>query len=65
MVEENPDEAENQLKKDYKIESVIGQGAFATVRKGKHRKTGDRVAIKILSKRKMTPEDIIGMQNEI
>jgi len=65
MVEEGDQEAENQLKKDYKIESVIGQGAFATVRKGKHRVTGDRVAIKILSKRKMTEEDIVGMQNEI
>ena len=49
------------MKKDYKIEGVIGQGAFATVRKGKNRETGERVAIKILSKRKMTEEDIVGM----
>lgn len=41
------------------------RGAFATVRKGKHRETGDHVAIKILSKRKMNEEDIAGMQNEI
>jgi len=35
------------------------------VRKGKHRESGDHVAIKILSKRKMQEEDIAGMQNEI
>ena len=28
----------------------IYRGSFATVRKGKHRTTGDRVAIKIISK---------------
>ena len=62
---DNGEEAENQLKKDYKVEGVIGQGAFATVRRGKHRETKEPVAIKILSKRKMTEEDIVGMQNEI
>ena len=62
---EDEESSQNQMKKDYKIEGVIGQGAFATVRKGKNRETGERVAIKILSKRKMTEEDIVGMQNEI
>jgi serine/threonine protein kinase len=55
------EEAENQLKKEYKIEGVIGQGAFATVRKGKHRETKERIAIKILSKKKMAEEEILGM----
>jgi len=50
---------------EYKIEGVIGKGSFATVRKGKHRSTGERVAIKIISKRKLTPEDKIALQNEI
>lgn len=50
---------------DYKIESVIGKGSFATVRKGKHRSSGDRVAIKIISKRKMSQEDKLALQNEI
>ena len=53
------------MKIDYKIEGIIGQGAFATVRKAKNRETGDRVAVKILSKRKMSPEDIVGMNYEI
>lgn len=64
MVEET-NEAEKQIRVDYKIESVIGSGAFATVRKGKHRQSQEKVAIKILSKRKMNEDDIVGMQNEI
>lgn len=35
---------------EYKIEGVLGKGSFATVRKGKHRESGERVAIKIISK---------------
>ena len=35
---------------DYKIEGVLGKGSFATVRKGKHRASGEHVAIKIISK---------------
>ena len=35
------------------------------MRKGKSRTTGERVAIKVISKRKMTEEDKIGLQNEI
>jgi len=35
---------------EYKIEGILGKGSFATVRKGKHRETGERVAIKIISK---------------
>jgi serine/threonine protein kinase len=44
------EETDKQIKLDYKIESVIGKGSFATVRKGKNRETKERVAIKILSK---------------
>ena len=58
-------ETDKQIKIDYKIESIIGKGSFATVRKGKNRATGERVAIKILSKRKMGEEDVVSMQNEI
>ena len=42
---------EKKIKVDYKICSIIGKGSFATVRKGKHRKTKEKVAIKILSKK--------------
>jgi len=44
---------------------VIGTGSFATVRKGKNRATKERVAIKILSKRKMTPVDVDATGKEI
>ena len=50
-----------ELYKDYKIESVIGKGTFATVRRGKNRCTGEKVAIKILSKEKMAPDDVAGL----
>jgi calcium/calmodulin-dependent protein kinase I len=35
------------------------------VRKGRSRTTGDRVAIKVIAKRKLTEEDKVGLQNEI
>lgn len=35
------------------------------MRKGKHRASQEKVAIKILSKRKMKEEDVLGLQNEI
>jgi serine/threonine protein kinase len=65
MVTKGDDECTKRIKADYKIESIIGQGAFATVRKAKHRKTKERVAVKILSKRKMSKEEMAGMENEI
>jgi serine/threonine protein kinase len=55
------EETDRQIKKDYKIESVIGKGTFATVRRGKNRCTGEKVAIKILSKEKMAPDDVAGL----
>jgi serine/threonine protein kinase len=56
MVEQKEDtiggeETDRAIKKDYKIESVIGKGSFATVRRGRNRETGEKVAIKILAKR--------------
>jgi serine/threonine protein kinase len=38
------------IRLEYKIEGILGKGSFATVRKGKHRESGERVAIKIISK---------------
>jgi len=35
------------------------------VRKGKHRETKQRVAIKIMSKKRMNEEDVAAMQNEV
>ena len=65
MVDQSTEDAQNLIKVDYKIEGVIGKGAFATVRKGKHRESGDRVAIKIIKKNKMEEEDEAALENEI
>jgi len=53
------------IKETYKIEATIGKGSFATVKKAKLRATGERFAVKVLSKKKMTPEDKVAMQTEI
>jgi serine/threonine protein kinase len=55
------EETDRQIKKDYKIESVIGKGTFATVRRGKNRCTGEKVAMKVLYKEKMAPDDVAGL----
>ena len=49
------------IKEFYKIESTIGKGSFATVKKCKNRATGERFAVKVLSKKKMSDEDKIAM----
>ena len=57
--------AYRNIKDTYKIEGTIGKGSFATVKKAKFRATGERFAVKVLSKRKMSEEDKTCMQNEI
>ena len=37
-----------QLKPDYKLLRIVGQGTFGTVVHGKHRKSGTEVAIKLI-----------------
>lgn len=41
------------IKEFYKIEKTIGKGNFASVRKAKNRETGEYVAVKVLSKKRM------------
>ncbi len=41
----------------YEIKDSIGKGKFGRVKLGIHKKTGKKVAIKILKKKKMDPED--------
>ena len=53
------------IKETYKIEGTIGKGSFATVKKAKHRETGVRYAVKVLSKKKMNDEEKLAMQLEI
>lgn len=52
------------IKEFYKIERIIGKGSFATVRRAKKRDTGERFAVKILSKRKMTEDDKMSLEIE-
>ena len=53
------------IKETYKIEATLGKGNFATVKKAKNRATGERFAVKVLSKKKMTEEDKAAMKVEI
>jgi serine/threonine protein kinase len=44
-------EGKISINKIYKIEQEnLGQGSFATVKRGTHMKTGEKFAIKIISK---------------
>lgn len=61
---EDPSKYRN-IKETYKIEATIGKGSFATVKKAKHRASGERFAVKVLSKKKMSDEDKAAMSTEI
>lgn len=56
---------QRNIKDFYKIQRTIGKGSFATVRKAKNRATGQYCAVKVLSKRKMSEEDILSLCNEV
>lgn len=49
----------------YKLECDLGQGSFATVKRATNKRTGEKVAIKIISKVQLSEEDKLGLQNEI
>ena len=53
------------IKVDYKIECTIGKGSFGTVKRAKHRETGIRYAVKVMSKRKMSADDRNSLMQEI
>ena len=53
------------IKDVYKIENTIGKGSSATVKKAKNRETGERFAVKVLSKRKMSKQDMERLRTEI
>lgn len=57
---------DSRLITDYfKIEGDLGQGSFATVKGGVNKKTGEKVAIKIIQKGQLNEEDLMALQNEI
>lgn len=59
------DSIEWKIQRFYDIGRKLGQGAHATVRKGKHKDTGDIVAVKIISKSECSVEDLTYLQREI
>ena len=51
---------------DYNIRGIIGKGTFSIVKLGEHKKTKEKVAIKILQKNKiLNKEDLIRIEREI
>jgi len=49
----------------FEISDLIGRGGSSQVRKGKNKKTGEIVAVKIIEKRQNDPEKLIKVKNEI
>ena len=62
---DDDDSGFRNIKLTYKIEATIGRGTFATVKRAKHRETGERFAVKVLAKRRMSEEDKANMITEI
>jgi len=44
------------IKETYKIESTLGKGNFATVKRCKNRETGEKYAVKVMSKARLSAE---------
>jgi serine/threonine protein kinase len=42
----------------YDVKESLGKGKFGLVKAGVHKKTGKKVAIKIMSKKEMTVQDV-------
>ena len=42
----------------YDVKEALGKGKFGTVKLGVHKKTGKKVAIKVMKKKAMTTQDI-------
>ena len=49
----------------YDIKEKLGKGKYATVHAGVHKKTGEEVAIKILSKKNANHTDLAAFHQEI
>ena len=53
------------IKETYKIEATLGKGNFATVKKCKNRATGEKFAVKVMSKKAITDDERQAILNEI
>ena len=51
------EESKNKIICDFIIKQIIGEGTFATVRLAINRQTGEKVAIKIIEKNKISHEE--------
>jgi hypothetical protein len=49
----------------YEVKEAVGKGKFGTVKLGVHKKTGKKVAIKVMKKKQMTLQDIELQKREI
>jgi len=49
----------------YEVKEPVGKGKFGTVKLGVHKKTGKKVAIKVMKKKQMTLQDIELQKREI
>mmetsp|Transcript_20571 Transcript_20571/g.22930 ORF Transcript_20571/g.22930 Transcript_20571/m.22930 type:complete len:783 (+) Transcript_20571:2-2350(+) len=49
----------------YEVKDAVGKGKFGTVKLGIHKKTGKKVAIKVMKKKSMTLQDIELQKREI
>ena len=49
----------------YEVKEAVGKGKFGTVKLGIHKKTGKKVAVKIMKKKQMTVQDIELQMREI
>lgn len=57
-------QAANVLR-EYNVNSTIGEGGFAKVKLATHKLTGVEIAIKIVDKTKLSPQDMGRLQREI
>ena len=42
----------------YEMQETLGKGKFGLVKSAMHKKTGKRVAVKVMSKKEMTVQDV-------
>ena len=49
----------------YEVKETLGKGKFGLVKAGVHKKTGKKVAIKVMSKKEMTVQDVELQRREI
>lgn len=53
------------VKDEYKLDKIIGEGSFAVVRKGIKKSTNTEVAIKIIDKSTLEKDDQLALQTEV